>query len=185
VAHAFIVAEVGRSRGAEIAAGSAGSRENEGGEFVRVFDGVVGCGRRRGGVVLVAASSLAAALIAVSPAGAASVPPASPSAPSTSPSVAHKYYGNAGDIPKCRPGYVCATVAYGGEYHVFDFYRYGTYGLSNWHGRGALANEQAGGAAARIYDRSGAETGCVRAGTATAGVDWDSVSKIKLTTVRC
>ncbi|MWA05997.1 hypothetical protein F8568_037725 [Actinomadura sp. LD22] len=115
----------------------------------------------------------------------AALPPGAPSVPSTSPSVPHENYGNVGDIPKCRPGHVCAAVAYDGKYHVFDFYRYGTYRLSNWRGRGALVNEQAGGAAARIYDRSGAETACVAAGTATAGADWNRAAKIKLTTVRC
>ncbi|GAA2123350.1 hypothetical protein GCM10009727_09920 [Actinomadura napierensis] len=142
---------------------------------MQVFRGVAAW-RRRAGAVLAAGAMTTTV---------AAAPPAAPSAPATSPSVTHKHYGNAGDIPKCRPGYVCATVAYGGKYHVFDFYRYGTYGLSNWHGRGGLANEQAGGAAARLYDRSGAEIECVAAGTAAAGVDWDRAGKIKLTTVRC
>ncbi|MER6814612.1 hypothetical protein ABT299_35510 [Spirillospora sp. NPDC000708] len=134
---------------------------------------------------MVAGAGLVATMTATMGAASPVDAPAAPAAPATFPSVPAKYYGNAGDIPKCRPGHVCATVAYGGKYHVFDFYRYGTYGLSNWHGRGRVVNEQAGGAAARVYDRSGAETSCVAAGTAIAGADWDRAGKIKLTTARC
>ncbi|HEU5029781.1 MAG TPA: hypothetical protein VFV01_33045 [Spirillospora sp.] len=145
---------------------------------MRVFRGAVRRGRYGAGAALVAGVTMAATMGAASPVDA-------PAAPGTVPSVPAKYYGNAGDIPKCRPGHVCATVAYGGKYRVFDFYRYGTYGLSNWHGRGEVVNEQAGGAAARVYGTSGAETACVAAGTAIAGVDWDRAGKIKLTTARC
>lgn len=145
---------------------------------MRVSRAAVRRGGSGAGAALVAGAALAATMGAASPGEA-------PAAPATVPSVPAKYYGNAGDIPKCRPGHVCATVAYGGKYRVFDFYRYGTYGLSDWHGRGTAVNEQAGGAAARVYDRSGAETACVAAGTAIAGVNWDRAGKIKLTTARC
>ncbi|GAA0249121.1 hypothetical protein GCM10009527_051980 [Actinomadura nitritigenes] len=145
---------------------------------MKVSRGAVRRGVGGAGAALVAGVALAASMGAASPGDA-------PAAPATFPSVPAKNYGNAGDIPKCRPGHVCATVAYGGKYHVFDFYRYGTYGLSNWRGRGTVVNEQAGGAAARVDDRSGAEAACVAAGTAIAGVNWDRAGKIKLTTARC
>ncbi|MFB4299212.1 hypothetical protein [Actinomadura sp. NTSP31] len=139
--------------------------------------GIAGARRKAGIAVGLGAAALA--LVAAAP------PASAAAAPSTSPAVSHKYYSNAGNIPKCPSGRACAIVSYGSGYYVFDFYKYGTYNLSNWRGQGGLTNAQTGGAAVRLYNRGGAQIDCVPAAPITAEVDWTPAWKIRLTRSGC
>jgi len=131
--------------------------------------------RKISAIGMVVAASTA---LAVAPASAAT-------APSTSPSVSHTYYSNPANIPACKSGYGCAIVAYGSGYYVFNFYNYGTYSLSNWNGRGGLTNKQTGGAAVRVYNKSGTQIDCLSPANITYELDWTPAWSIKLTASGC
>ncbi|MFD0904613.1 hypothetical protein [Actinomadura sediminis] len=104
--------------------------------------------------------------------------------PSTSPAVTRVFVPSGGST-SCPSGYACAGVPYGSGAYVFKFYRYGSYSLSYWGGRGVLYNHQTGGAAARYDNSGGGQIGCVPAGVLRNGVNWDPVWRIRLTSAGC
>ncbi|MFC4052619.1 hypothetical protein ACFOY4_23270 [Actinomadura syzygii] len=105
-------------------------------------------------------------------------------APSTSPSVDHRFVPDGGSFT-CARSYACAVVPYSNGAYVFNFYRYGGYSLSYWHGNGAFVNNQTDGAAARYDDANGHQVGCVPAGIARNGIDWNPIWRIRLTAAAC
>jgi hypothetical protein len=104
-------------------------------------------------------------------------------APTTSPAAVRRYFTTA-DTFTCAYQYVCAAVPYGTGSYIFDFYYYGTYRLSYWHGVGAIINNQSGGAAARLLDINGHQVTCVPP-PASFFINWDPIWYIRLTSSHC
>ncbi|RFS82083.1 hypothetical protein D0T12_27940 [Actinomadura spongiicola] len=104
--------------------------------------------------------------------------------PSTSPSVAQEFVKDGGTFT-CPSQYACAALPGSSGAHVFKFYKYGSYSLSYWLGKGSFANNQVDGAAARYDNVEGSQVGCVPAGILRNGIDWYPIWRIRLTAARC
>jgi hypothetical protein len=126
-------------------------------------------------------TALLTAIVAPTPAQAAS-------APTTSPSAASRVF-QSNSAFTCESGYACAAVPYGSGWYIFKFYNYGTYYLSNWYGTGTAFNDQTGGAAMKLYNSSGTQVECIQGQTPEAhydqNVDWTPIGNIRLTSSTC
>ncbi|MFI0453581.1 hypothetical protein [Actinomadura sp. 6N118] len=109
--------------------------------------------------------------------------PAAAPEPTTSPTVPRQFIPDFDTFP-CAHGNACASAIYGNGAYLFTFFRYASYGLSNWFGTGSAFNNQSGGAAMRLEDNNHRQLNCIPAGKSRY-VDWTPVWFIRLTASPC
>lgn len=137
----------------------------------RTRDGAIAVTQGAGGERVVRLPSRTSAASATTP------------APTTSPAAARRYFTTAAYFT-CPYQYACAVVPYSNGHYIFDFYYYGTYRLSYWHGVGPMYNNQSGDAAARLLDINGHQVSCVPP-PAVFGINWDPIWYVRLTSSHC